>query len=274
MTPTFTLTPEQREEFARRGVLRLEGLLSAQSVQRARGVVLTRLEQLGLWKDAAWHLDGRPRPEYPDSGLKTSKAVGNKRPEFEALLDEPGLRRVVDALLEGRPFDRTIYRRPMLLFTLPNIEQWVLPPGRHVDAPRLASGRWPGVQMFACLDHVAPRGGGTLVIAGSHKLLNDGRHIRARELHRLLGSEDFFRRIWGKRPISVDDDDALPCGAVDNVALEVMELTGAPGDTWLMDLRVLHSGAPNAADRPRMMITHRFICADLVGEVAEANGWR
>jgi Phytanoyl-CoA dioxygenase (PhyH) len=270
----LTLTPEQRDEFSRRGVLRLEGLLSAQSVERARSVVLAQLEQLGLWKDGAWRLQDWPRPEYPQKGLKTSKVIGNKRPEFEALLDEPALRAAVDGLLQGRPCDRSMHPRPQLLFTLPNIDRWVLPPGWHVDAPRLASGEWPGVQMFACLDHVAPRGGGTLVIAGSHKLLNDGRHIRARDLHRLLGPEDFFRRIWGKRPINVADDDALPRGAVDNVALEVMELTGAPGDTWLTDLRVLHSGAPNAGDRPRMMVTHRFIRADLVGEIAQAYGWR
>jgi hypothetical protein len=273
VTSNFALTPEQRDEFDCRGVLRLQGLLSAPSVERARGVVLRRLEQFGLWKDGAWRLEHRPRPQWPDSGLKTSKVIGNRRPELEALLDEPGLRAVVDTLLQGRPFDRAMHPRPQLLFTLPNIDAWVLPPGWHTDGPRLASGEWPGLQMFACLDHVAPRGGGTLVIAGSHRLLNDGRHIKASELHRLLGAEAFFRRIWGKRPICVDDGDALPCGAVGDVALEVMELTGAPGDTWLVDLRVLHAAAPNAADRPRMMVTHRFIRADLVPEIAEAYGW-
>ena len=56
--------------------------------------------------------------------------------------------------------------------------------------------------------------------------------------------------------------------------LQVMEVTGAPGDAWLMDLRVLHASAPNAGDRPRVMVTHRFERADLLPEVAEAWGWR
>jgi hypothetical protein len=269
-----TLTPQQRDEFSRRGVLRIDGVLSSAGVSRARAFVLRRMEQLGLWQDGGWRLDARPRPNYPDSGLKTSKVIGNKHPELEALTEEPALRAAVDELLGGRPFDRKMHPRPQLLFTLPNTPSWMLPPGWHTDAPRLASGELPGVQLFACLDHVAPRGGGTLAIAGSHLLLNNGRHFRAKDLHRELGGETFFRRIWGKHPLPWAEGEDLPRGAVHNVALEVMELTGAPGDGYLVDLRTLHSGAPNAGDRPRMMITDRFIRADLVREIAEAYGWR
>lgn len=271
--PPNTLTPEQRDEFRRRGVLRIEGLLSESGVGRAREAVLRRMEQLGLWRDGAWRLDEWPRPAWPLGGLKTSKVIGNRRPELEALSQEPRLRAIVDELLGGRPFDRRIFPRPQLLFTLPNIDAWVLPPQWHTDAPRLASGEHPGVQLFACLDHVAPRGGGTLAIAGSHLLLNEGRHIRARDLHRELGGEPLFRHIWSKRPLRWDDGEALPRGAVHNVALEVIELIGAPGDGYLVDLRTLHSGAPNAGDRPRMMITDRYIRADVVREMAEAYGW-
>jgi hypothetical protein len=51
-------------------------------------------------------------------------------------------------------------------------------------------------------------------------------------------------------------------------------MTGAPGDVWLMDLRVLHVGSPNAAERPRMMLTFRYERSDLLHEVASAFGWR
>ena len=53
-----------------------------------------------------------------------------------------------------------------------------------------------------------------------------------------------------------------------------MELIGEPGDVYFIDLRLLHTGAPNAADRPRMMATDRFLRADLVPEFAAAYGWR
>ncbi|HEY1752670.1 MAG TPA: phytanoyl-CoA dioxygenase family protein [Caulobacteraceae bacterium] len=273
-TPTtqdFTLSPEQREAFAQRGVIRLPGLLSAEAVRRAREAVLEPLARLGLWRDGAWRLGALPRPQWPATGLKTSKAIGNKRPEIEALLDEPVLLAAVDALLEGRPFDRRVFHRPQVLFTLPNIDAWRIPPGWHADGPRLASGMSPGVQMFACLDRVEAQGGGTLMVAGSHRLLNEaGRFLRARDLTQGLRREPFFRELFAGRASAAD---GLPRARIGDVPVEVIECVGAPGDGYLVDLRTLHVGAPNASDRPRMMVTHRFMRADVMREIAEAYGW-
>jgi len=55
--------------------------------------------------------------------------------------------------------------------------------------------------------------------------------------------------------------------------VKVVELTGAPGDVWLMDLRALHSASMNTSSRPRVMVTQRFLRADLMPEVATAYGW-
>jgi hypothetical protein len=266
-----SFTPEQRDSFSRLGVVRLPGLLDPERVRRARERVRRRLEPTGLWRDGAWRLDAAPRPAWPDNGLrKPSKVIGNKHAEIEALADDPALRSMVDELLGGRPRDRSIYRRPMTLFTLPNIEAWVLPTAWHTDSPRLPSGESPGVQMFTFLEPVAPRGGGTCVIAGSHRLLNDGRAILPRNFPHELNHEPFFRDLFAGR-LTVDGPDAaLPIAHVANVRLEVMELTGGPGDVWVMDLRTFHSGAPNASDRPRVMVTDRFVRADLLGEIDDA----
>ena len=275
MTRPLNLSPDQLAEFDRRGVLRLPGLLSTDHVRRAREYVQERLALLGLWRDGAWRLDDRPRPRWPDSGVKGSKAIGNNHPAVEALLDEPALLAAVEALLEGRPCERELFKRPSVLFTLPNADTWTVPAGWHSDNPRLASNRRPGVQLFACLDTVEPRGGGTLAIAGSHRLFNEGRVILTKDLTRLFRNEDFFRDLEGEAPDDVQDRARLlhRTGAVGDVALEVLEFTGAPGDAYLMDLRLLHTAAPNALDRPRMMVTHRFLCADAVPELAEAHGW-
>src|SRR5207237_1936970 len=132
---------------------------------------------------------------------KTSKVVGNKQPELEALIEEPALCAAVDALLGGRPFDRSIHKRPQVLFTLPNADVWTLPPGWHTDSPRLASGQSPGVQLFAFLDHVEPRGGGTLVVAGSHRLMNEGRSITAKDLMARLRREPFYAALTSEAPL-------------------------------------------------------------------------
>jgi hypothetical protein len=265
----MTLTRQQREIFAGRGVLNLRGLLSPERVRRAREEVLRRLEKHGLWKDGAWHF-GATKPKWPDRGLKASKVIGNKSAEVEALLDEPALCAAIDVLLEGRPFDRAVYKRPQVLFTLPSAGAWTFPTEWHSDCPRLASGRFAGVQLFTFLDIVEPRGGGTLVIAGSHRLDN-GRTTRPSELQRVFGREAFFRDLFFAE--RAGENAALPSGVVGDIPLEVVELIGAPGDVWLLDLRILHCGAPNASDRPRMMATYRYVPLDVMQEMTEAYGW-
>jgi hypothetical protein len=271
---SLTLTSEQLDEFDRRGVLRLEALLSADRVRRAREHVQRRLALLGYWQNDQWHLDHAPKLRWPDRGLKTSKVVGNNHPDVDALLEEPALLAAINTLLNGRPFDRSIHKRPQVLFTLPNAGPWTLPSGWHADGARLASGGCPGVQLFTCLDLVEPRGGGTLVIAGSHRLFNLGRFLRAKEFNRLLRQQGFFRVLLAAEgSTAFADGTALPSGTIDDIDLEVMELTGEPGDAYLLDMRMLHAGAPNALARPRIMATHRFWRADLVQELAEAYGW-
>lgn len=271
MPDTQILTSDQLDEFAHRGVIRLEGLLSAESVGAARAYLQDRLARLGYWRDGAWRLENAPRLPWPERGLKTSQVIGNKHPAVEALIEEPALLAAVDQLLGHQPFDRTIHRRPQLLFTLPNDGPWTLPSGWHADGPRLASGGCAGVQMFACLDRVEPRGGGTLAIAGSHRLFDLGRAMRAKEFNQLLGLEPFYLNLLAAEGSCWTQP--LPVGVVGDIELDVLELTGEPGDAYLMDIRMLHAGAPNARDRPRMMATHRFWRADRVQEIADAYGW-
>ena len=72
------LTPKQLDEFHHREVLRLAGLLSAETVRRAREAVLRPLERLGLWKAAAWHLDALPRPQWPDGEAAISRVINSR----------------------------------------------------------------------------------------------------------------------------------------------------------------------------------------------------
>jgi len=268
---TSSLTPSQIDEFERNGIVRLAGLLSDEIVRPAREVVLRQLAKIGLWRDGAWRLDALPRPNWPDHGLKTSKVIGNRHEQLEALIADPALCAVVDALLGGRAYAvRGAYKRPQVLFTLPNAQTWSLPDGWHTDSPRLASNSSAGVQLFTFLERVDPQGGGTVVIGGSHRLINEGRHIRPRDLVARLRKDEAFHQMISAKVA----DSSLPATTVHEMPLQVLELTGSPGDAWLMDLRVLHASAPNASGRPRVMLTHRFEREDVLHEVAQAWGWR
>ena len=266
------LTPDQRAAFERDGVVRLEGFLPADLVERARAAVLRPLERVGFWRDGGWRLEALPRPKWPGHGPSAAKLIGNKHPEVAALFETAAVLALVDEQLEGRPFDARLYPRPQMLFTVPNIDAWVLPNGWHTDAPRIASGRSPGVQLFTLLEPVGARGGATAVVAGSHRLLGNGRSLTAKRMRHELGREPFFRQLWRKTPVAWPHDE-LPAGAVDNWPLRVVEMTGAPGDVWLMDLRLFHAASANAAATPRLMATRRFMRADVAREVAEAFGW-
>jgi hypothetical protein len=272
MPAPHPLTAEQLQVFADRGILRLEGLIPAEACADARAYIQRRLSPLGYWRDGAWRLEHAPRVRHPAAGVKASRVIGNKDRSVEALIEGPEFRAVIDRLLDGRPFDRSMHPRPQLLFTLPNLGPWQLPGGWHADSPRLASGACPGVQMFACLDEMAPRGGGTLMIAGSHKLFDFGRLIRGKEATGLVRDDPFVSSLLADKR-SWDADTPLPRGRSGDIELEVVEATGGPGDAYLVDLRTLHTGAPNATERPRMMVTDRFMPTDLVQEIAEAYGW-
>jgi hypothetical protein len=273
VAPPFSLTNAQREALELAGFLRFEGLIPADAVRRAREAVLAPLARLGLWRDGAWRLDAAPRPQWPATGLKTSKAIGNRHVAVEALIEDPVLQAVVAAVLDGHAFDATLHKRPQVLFTLPNAEAWEVPTGWHVDMPRLASGDRLGAQVFALLDEVEVGGGGTMIIAGSHRLANEGRPMRMKEIKRLLCRDARLRRLFSGAP--GDGRELMgETWRVGEVELSLAELTGKPGDAWFVDLRVLHAGAPNAADHPRMMLTHRFVRTDRVGEIEAAFGWR
>jgi ectoine hydroxylase-related dioxygenase (phytanoyl-CoA dioxygenase family) len=267
------LSSEECSQFERDGVLKLEGLLDAATVERARQAVLRPLEALGLWRDGAWLLEDCTKPHWPDTGLKPGRDIGHRRPEVEALIEDARVSAAVTSILGDTPFDRTLYPRPQILVSLPNVGPWRLPGGWHTDLPRLASGERPGLQAFFVLEAVGPKGGATLAVAGSHRLLNDGRNLRVKDITAALRTEPFFRSILNaSREEAVQAD--LPTGRVRDIALQVVEFTGDPGDVWLMDLRLLHSASPNSADRPRMMATYRYLRAALTPQVAAAFGWK
>jgi ectoine hydroxylase-related dioxygenase (phytanoyl-CoA dioxygenase family) len=173
---------------------------------------------------------------------------------------------VVRSLVDGQDV-RAMTKRPQVLFTPPNATSWTVPHKIwHLDMPRLGGSSLPGVQMFSFLDTVAPGSGGTLVVAGSHRLLNDRGRISSKKAKGLLKREPYFRDLLkpreGERQHFLEEP-----GHVGDVVLQVVELCGEPGDVFLMDMRVLHTLAPNASRAPRLMVTQRFVPESIIDEI-------
>lgn len=178
----------------------------------------------------------------------------------------PALVRRIEALL-GEPAAPTLANVPGLLFTLPNASTWTVPRSIwHVDLPRLPLAGAPGIQAFVFLDDVPPAGGGTLVVTGSHRLLNDRGFLRSRQIKRSLKRTPWFAALFADRAADRRRF-LLPGARVGDVEVQAVELHGKAGDVALTDLRLLHTLAPNASAQPRLMLTQRYLSASAHAEL-------
>jgi ectoine hydroxylase-related dioxygenase (phytanoyl-CoA dioxygenase family) len=123
------------------------------------------------------------------------------------------------------------------------------------------------VQVFLIVDRVEAHGGGTLVIEGTHRSID---HIRRREGPGFAGASSELRRalrrdvpwlreVWSVRP--GEDRIARFLGVRqehEGVGLRVVEMTGEPGDVFVMHPWMLHAPSLNASARARVMVTERF----------------
>lgn len=241
----MTIDDDARAAFAQRGLLRLPGFLPADRVATACAEARALLAVQGV------------------AGLK------RRRMWVDLLGDETPTAAV--ALMDGRPVS-PMSAFPQPLATPPNASSWRVPADAwHVDLPRLPDPGSPGVQIFTFLAPVAPGGGGTLVVAGSHRLVNPPRRMASAQVKRTLARAPWFRDLM----TDADDDrrgflDAD--GVVDGVEVRVVELCGEPGDVWFADLRLLHALAPNASPTPRLMLTQRYLLTTHRDAVGVASG--
>lgn len=244
---------DHRRELEVRGVTRVRGLVSPEKAQIARDAIYQIARDHGLYTKEGWQ---RSESRFGvDKSFRAAINGFNRSSSFPNLISEP----LIDLtrLLAGEPIS-TMPPGPQILFSLPVTAGWSVPHDVwHADVPRLGTPDLPGLQVFTFLDPVPQRGGGTLVVAGSHRLVNTSGITPSKDLKRKLGREPYFRQLFDpeRQPISRLSDTA---GSVEDVELEIVELAGEVGDVYFMDLRALHTPAPNASDTARIMLTCRF----------------
>lgn len=133
--------------------------------------------------------------------------------------------------------------------------------GWHLDVP--ATAEPPSVaRVFVLLGQLAAGGGGTGYIAGSHRVLqalarDAGRPVKSGDARALLAMrEPWFAALFSK-PQGEDREARFvrEPGVAAGVPVRVGEMTGEPGDVYVMDPLVLHAVMPNAGREPRLMLT-------------------
>ena len=253
------LSDEQHDRFHQQGLIHLQGFLPSHKVAAAHATTMRAFGEPCNDHPSA-------SPPAPQKGkLRAASESGPIRDLFSAEL----MAAVVE--LAGGRSVRAMGSRPQFLVTMPNAEEWTIPPTIwHVDLPRLPNGGLAGIQVFTFLADVPPRAGGTLVVAGSHRLLNDGLRVRSKDIKKRLRRMPYFRELMSKQSTDRERFLTEPGKAKDpaqgEVSVRVVELCGRPGDVYLADMRLLHTLAPNATNEPRIMLTHRFV----IDEFADA----
>ncbi|MXY51595.1 MAG: phytanoyl-CoA dioxygenase family protein [Gammaproteobacteria bacterium] len=288
-----------RREFAERGVVRIAGLIPEAAIAPNRERVYSILEDAGVWQDGRWVVDderGENRTPGKFHWLAPTKYLPMRRirdcaksTAFRAMFLSDALAAAKELagerLCTSKPpasGAADAFSRPQLLFTPPGADHWFVPNTIwHLDVPRLGEAGAPGVQVFILLDDIPPGGGATLVVAGSHRLLND-RVRRSKDVKKALKRRPYFQHLMGPRPQDrnpsdgshIDPDSARLLnqpGHDGDIPLQVVEMDGKAGDAYITDLRLLHTLAPNASPRPRLMATQRLPYPDIVGKLDDAH---
>ena len=177
---------------------------------------------------------------------------------------------LLDDLLGGGTWVESEAWGPALI-TWPQPGPWTLPrKSWHVDVPGRGNPDRPEVaRLFGFVSSVGPRGGGTLVVEGSHELV---RRLVVQSPDHDAGQSNDIRKLlcrrhpWfaaltregaaGVQQFMVDGDE------VDGVRVRVGELTGEPGDVTVMTPWTLHNFSMNCASEPRLMVTHTVLRHD------------
>ena len=247
------LSHDQLETFAEDGLLTLHGGLPDDVWKPLADRVQSALMSAGLGDSNV------PDGEFKHRRKRVTRAL---KPHLNAVYTEE-LNGCASQLMADDAVGR---HAALLLMTLPGqspmgpVTQWSIPRQVwHTDAPRVSGPGVPGIIALGFLGQVLAGGGGTLFVAGSHRLLDaPGRELRSKAFKKALRKKPYFNVLLGED--SAERDRYLAqAHRVDGVDLRVVELTGQPGDVVLADTRLLHAPAPNAQSTPRLMVRGFYI---------------
>jgi hypothetical protein len=248
---TFPFTSEQRKEFDRRGIVRLPGFYPRDAID---------LMAARLWADLERRFGViRDRPEtWTVVGPAQFQAL-NRSGAFSAL-GSAKMFDLADALLGAGAWDEPApWGGPLVTF--PSPAPRLQRPAWHLDIGGVESlNPLPVLRVFTFLEPMQPNGGGTLYVAGSHRLaleierVHDGPVRSAYVRERLKSEYPWFASLLAARGVHVRELINVE-SQVGDYSVRLEEMTGAPGDLIIMHPAILHGGWHNALDRPRMMLT-------------------
>lgn len=247
------LTQTQRAAFDEDGLVRVAGAVPRDDALR----MADRIREFLATEEAIRHNSQHEYLAERPGGFQPLKRTGVFDP-----VGSSDLPATLDDLFGAGGWERPPnWGRPLVTYKVSE-QPWDVPAGSswHIHE-RPAEPNLPHrLTIFTVLSELRPRGGGTLLLAGSHRLIGEfgPRGAKTGQLRKALGERDpWLAELWGSRPEpAIDrrrrflDDGAL----IDGVPMRVIEVTGEPGDAYIVRSDIFHAPAPNALDEPRIML--------------------
>lgn len=247
----------ERDPFVDQGVVALRGAFSRAEAEAMRSVIWSDFEsrtQLRRNDPATWPTGG------PGFNLQSLKG----HPVFDPVVRNDALRVALDGIFGAWTPPRRKATR--LLVTFPTPEPWVLPAEWHLDGSFLIPTEpVRSVQLWGLLDRVEPCGGGTLLLAGSHRLVEKYARGDLSEARRPGNGENWKRFMMSHPALHAIARGGTPehprrellgePHEVDGVRVQAIEVSGDPGDLFISHGATYHCVAPNTTRRPRLMVT-------------------
>ncbi|HEX7038373.1 MAG TPA: phytanoyl-CoA dioxygenase family protein [Pseudomonadales bacterium] len=267
------LSVAEREHYRETGWVRIPGVVPPSACVDVADAVWRALERVhGFRRDdsASW------RSELP-------RRLGRRlAPADLAPLATPKLIALIDDLLGAGNWDHPrVWAQPLPVFPAPG--PWDVPSRMwHLDYPvrDLRPDDW-AVKMLCLLSPLAPRGGGTLLLSGSHRLVGRlaaaGHRGGSADVRTLLAREHEWLCALLSRTEGVDRVRRfMEEGArLDGVPVRVVEVTGEPGDVVLFHPWMLHTLAPNRRGEPRLLLAQNFTARSALWVYRpDPAGWR
>ncbi len=245
----------EQQELQERGLTRLNYRIEDSIVAPVRERILRKLSETK---------NTNPLDNAKPIKLKNlQKSEGIMGPLISQELKQQ-LNNLVDnrSLVRSPPHHQILLTRPYLKIVGGQCTNWGIPSSVwHTDVPRAKSLGMPGIQIFVFLDEVKSSSGGTLLVEGTHRLLNDHAHMSSKRFKQLLKREPYFNDLMNnQKPNPIDL--LAEYHQIGGVPVKVTELTGLPGEVFVADLRLLHAPSDNASNQTRIMMTQRFLFED------------
>jgi hypothetical protein len=257
-----TLTPADIQRFERDGYV-----VVRQAFPRADALAMEERWWSELADTHGIRRDDRSTWHQIPGNLKAAK-----RDPVQAAILTGTVRGVFDDLLGTRTWSRP-RDWGVTLVTFPEPGSWDLPTRLwHWDnpcEPHLDRAR--GLFVVSFIGPVAPRGGGTLILSGSPRLLiqqerelppDQRRALDSKARERFSRLDPWLMALTGQAPSPADRIAAFMDGetVIGGVPLRVVELTGEPGDMVFCHPAMVHCRAPNRGPGPRFMrIKQQFL---------------